>query len=251
MKNSFLPQAELTKLDVTIKSQLKTAGVTLCSGPPFTNSENLYEIKESFEKDMLSMHPLTIKEFYVNCLTPLSQIISSKGSLPKEYAVLVVMVTGYAEAVSKVNNEALLKPSIYLKQMQSAFSELDILEIETEAKNLMYKFHDQVKSCKDDFVRDRTKDQKGEELVNKLQALIVSDNGLEKVLEAVKGTESIDVLSSVYLKQQRDELLGSPLDRLIFTLSKLFLYWEVLHHCGYINLSDSKNVQSMNWQQFL
>lgn len=253
MNNALFPILALTDLDCQISDKLKKAGIVFV--PELENTGQINtpnELQKLFFVELLSRHPLTIKEFAYHCLSPLIGIIASgKGSFPREYIVFITMVSGYNEAFISIKysfSQDFAKPSTHLHVLETIFSKQDVEKIEQSIKELLHEFEHQCESCKIDFLRDRSVENKQEALLVKFTETLLSGVDTEKVESMAKEIDS-SMLSSMYFKKKGGDLFGSPYDRLAFTLSKLFLYWDILHHAGYVNFSDG-TIDEIHWCKF-
>jgi hypothetical protein len=252
MNNLTFPAVALTDLDDQVSKKLAEADIVFLADNLKDTVGSATDIKEVYKKELLSRHPLTIKEFVFQCLWPLAEIISSgKGAFPEEYSVFILMVGGYHQAFIGVKDkisEFFIETSIHQKKLEQAFSADDIEKIEIGLKKAITDFNSQVESCKLDFVRDRSEEKKANLMLEKVSEAIVAGEGIDALQNLVRGFD-ISNLSSIYFKEKSNAIFGTPLDRLVVTILRLFQYWEVLHHCGYMNFSSNDNIEEMHWQK--
>lgn len=102
--------------------------------------------------------------------------------------------------------------------------------------------------CKQDFLKDRSKEKQNLQFAKEFVKELVGAKSEEKIAQ-LSGQIDTSVMADMFFENSRNKLLGVPIEKLMITLSKLFGYWEVLHHAGYMNISPTDE-QSMNWIKY-
>lgn len=195
---------------------------------------------------MLGKHILTII-LYVRFYQDLIKSVFANGATiyPKDYYPVTILWAGYTEAgYIIIKNGVPGNPiSPHHKKLNEIFSPDEFKQIQLSLKDLYCQFKKEIEVCKIDFLKDRSAEESNENFVEKfITELAVSfrKGNHDEVFGKYSNTDSISKLTSWYAKDRLYQITGTPAERLFLTISKSFLYIEILHHAGFFRNSKSE-----------
>lgn len=205
-----------------------------------------------FSTQLSRYHYCTILSFFTNFYSILLTLIPSEVSndYDTEHYMLLLTLGGWFDAMNKSiarETDAIYDVPRHFRIIKKLFSDADIEIIRKVTETVMVDISEQIKACRIDLERDRSQQIKTiKETVEVIQEAHAKKD--LSIFDKLWGTKNMDTLMAIYLDQRRSDIVGTPSERLLLSLTKLFVYWEILVSSGHVLLS--KDPLKPQWKVF-
>jgi hypothetical protein len=242
------------ELDQQINDLLRQASISFYKKEAEITQKGLEGSITAFQEEFVSRNIFTIGQIQQYCINPLAEIL--RGVPPEkmsdEYMFLLIMLGGYAEGMKIVSQQdhsqtVKQKPEHFLV-ITTLFSETILEQIKDAVQKTLTEFLEEVKNCHVDIRKDTSIQDKQMDILRDFAESIRTkqpDAALKEIAGKVVHSDMMDF----YWKTKSQDVFGTPCERLLTTMDKMILYWDILHQAGYRDISTNKDSNTFDWMQ--
>src|SRR6266403_202215 len=236
------------ELETLVFNKLSKANILIFSKKEIDQTINTESLVKIFEDEILARNIVTVVNIGKYLYDPLRELLPKNlpDNCPPEYLFLFHLITAYLQGtmIGIQGHEEIKKKPQHFDQVTKLFSEEEFEQMEDASEALVAQVLKEIEGCKTDFNRDRSGAEKVKNTVMDFMKAIHDPqykNNFVELLDLFRGKIELRTLMDTHMENRREQWFGSPCERLLLSLEKLLMYWEVLHNAGRVNTSPSKD----------